>query len=79
MKSSSLASRHLRREGGCLPNLEHFEKAEDFLYPLMVHKLARYLDQIGEDPVASDNDKKQRRRDVDLDGTECSQPPVAHP
>jgi hypothetical protein len=40
-----------------LPNDEHFEKAEDFLYPLMVHELARYLDQIGEDPVASDNDK----------------------
>ena len=40
-----------------LLNVVHFGKAEDFLYPLMVHELAHYLDQIDEDPAASDKDK----------------------
>ncbi|MHC2672583.1 hypothetical protein ACVI1J_004746 [Bradyrhizobium diazoefficiens] len=40
-----------------LLNLEHFEKPDDFLFPLIVHELAHYLDQIGEDPAASDADK----------------------
>ncbi|QPF85500.1 hypothetical protein IC762_03975 [Bradyrhizobium genosp. L] len=40
-----------------LLNVEHFGKGRDFLHPLMVHELAHYLDQIGEDPAASDKDK----------------------
>ena len=40
-----------------LLNTVHLQKPDDFLNPLMVHELAHYLDQIGEDPEASDADK----------------------
>jgi hypothetical protein len=40
-----------------LLNADHFHKPDDFLCPLIVHELAHYLDQIGEDPGASDVDK----------------------
>ncbi len=40
-----------------LLNTAHFRKPDDFLNPLIVHELAHYLDQLGEDPRASDADK----------------------
>ncbi len=40
-----------------LLNSAHFQKPDDFLNPLMVHELAHYLDQLGEDPGASDADR----------------------
>jgi hypothetical protein len=39
-----------------LLNTAHFQKSDDFLNPLIVHELAHYLDQLGEDSGASDAD-----------------------
>jgi hypothetical protein len=40
-----------------LLNVEHFQKPDSFLEPLLVHELAHYLEQIGDQPTTSKADE----------------------